>query len=146
MKFEAWLTIVSLATVLAGVALVALGVRGRRRTAAQLELEGPDGQAASRARHDAFSISVEHGPPAWDRGAVLKHAYDAEYRRAFEIAKPARAEAAQRAAEAIEHSDSRERRLRGSLASDLRSGTWRDVLGAVLVVVGAVASALATLL
>jgi hypothetical protein len=137
---HSWLALVSLAAALAGVALVALGVIDRRRTAAQIEAEAPDGSAAASARHEAFNISIESGPPPSERSAALRQAHDPEARRAFEIAKPARAEAAKRVAEAIDRSDSRERALRRSLASDLRGGMWREALGAALVIAGAVAS------
>jgi hypothetical protein len=145
MDTDGWLALVSLAAALAGVALVAFGVRERRRTADRLEAEEPDTSAAMRARHDAFNISTETAPPAWDRAASMQHAHDAETRRAFAIAKPARAEAAKRVAEAIEYSDSRERVLRRSLAADLRGGMWREAVGAALVIAGAVASAIAAL-
>lgn len=135
-----WLTVLSFAVAILGVVLLALGVLARRRFAQRLEADAPDSSAAARARGEASRISLEMGPPPWDRAASLEWAYSAEARRGFQAAKPVRAEAARQVADAIDRSDTRERELRGSLASELGGPPWRDIIGGVLIVVGAVAA------
>lgn len=142
MKLDTWLALVAFATVL-GLVLVALGMRDRRRAAAEVERNGPSGHAAGRARAEAASLAVNPAPPAWDRVATLEWAHSAEVRADYRRLAPVRAEAARASASAHERTDEVERQLRRSLAETLRDGVWREVLGGALVLVGAVASLIA---
>ena len=144
MDGDAILALVSLATAIAGVGLIGAGVRDRRREATRLESEAPDGSAAAKLRLDALSDSAQMGPPPRDRVAQLE--WDsAKAREDFKLTQPVRTEAKRQAASALEHSDERERSLRRTLAANLRGGVWREIVGAVLVLTGAAASAIAAL-
>lgn len=145
MQADDVLALVSLATTLIGVGLIGVGLRDRRRAAARLEGEAPDGSAAARMRAEALSDSVQIGPPAWDRVAQLEWAYSAKKKEEFRLTQQAGAEAKRQAATALARGDEQERSLRTTLAADLRDGLWREALGAALVVVGAVASTIGAL-
>lgn len=145
MDGDAVLALVSLATAIAGVGLIGAGVRDRRREATRLESEAPDGSAAAKLRLDALSDSAQMGSPPRDRVAQLEWAHSAKAREDFKLTQPVGTEAKRQAASALEHSDERERSLRRTLAANLRGGVWREIVGAVLVLTGAAASAIAAL-
>lgn len=142
---DAVLPLVSLATAIAGVGLIGVGVRDRRRAATRLECEAPDGSAAAKLRHEALSDSVQVSPPPSDRVASLEWAYSAKAKENFKLTQPIQAEAKRQAGSALEHADEREASLRRTLAANLRGGLQREIVGAVLVVAGAAASAIAAL-
>jgi hypothetical protein len=135
------LTLVSLA---AGVTLSAIGVigiRGKRQGADKLEREEPDGREVSRLRHAVLSRRTEMYPPGDPQLASLEFGINPAAREIFKYTRPARVEAAQQAVAIQELADSRERKLRRSLAADLRGGLRWDVLTTLLGVVIVIASA-----
>jgi hypothetical protein len=139
------LTIAAVVVEVIAVAMLVWDRRVLREKADKLERSGEPALAAN-VRHRAFQAEMGKSPPPWDRAASLEWAHSAEARNQWAATSRARAEALREMAEPLESIEQRERRLRASMASELRSGAGRTLVIGVLVGAGAVAGAIGNLL